>query len=442
MERFLRWLYRSLAALFVLMVTTPLQAQSNQFGLLNRANAARQMIVLGVQQGISSLPPTSGQSFRYEFDPSVGQTVPTEELGPGAFRSAQTVGKGNVSLRVATSYFKLEDTFGPTDYLVEFDSPLSDGSQPAGVAGFGLDASAKVHLVNIGVSAGVMDRLELMFNLPVAVVDVNARQISSVFSEDVNLPPSEVQAGGFFGFFSPEDYPLPDSEIDFLRQGFHDCLVPNNPDCLQPPGLAYRKDSFSSLGANLENGSDAGVGRISLGGKYTFLDEKIARLAFSTEFFFASPNEDEFAGSATYSILPRLIGEVPLTMLPLAARVQGDIGYEHDFGEAELRRLVWNAGFSVPIDIFAFDFGVGGSRFNKEIEYSPAKTSGDGVDGVPVTLTALSDTGIGANFVDFIGGVKIKLLPKLVLSGVVNVPLTNDGFRADAVGTIGLEYYL
>jgi hypothetical protein len=37
--------------------------------------------------------------------------------------------------------------------------------------------------------------------------------------------------------------------------------------------------------------------------------------------------------------------------------------------------------------------------------------------------------------------VKFAVSNHVVLSGVVNVPLNDEGFRADAVGTIGAEYY-
>jgi hypothetical protein len=29
----------------------------------------------------------------------------------------------------------------------------------------------------------------------------------------------------------------------------------------------------------------------------------------------------------------------------------------------------------------------------------------------------------------------------MVVGGAVNVPITSDGFRADAIGTVSLEYY-
>src|SRR5512147_841571 len=83
---------------------------ANQFGGQDRADAASRMIVLGVQQGISSLPPTSGQSFTYEFDPVLTTYVSSERLGPTALRSPQTIGLNRLSLRVAASYFEVSDT--------------------------------------------------------------------------------------------------------------------------------------------------------------------------------------------------------------------------------------------------------------------------------------------------------------------------------------------
>src|SRR5215470_3350275 len=99
------------------------RAQENQFGGQDRADAARRMIVLGVQQGISSLPPMSGQAFSYEFDPARDTYVRSKRLGPTVLRSPQTLGAGHLSLRVATSYFALSGSPGPIPYYVQSDEP-------------------------------------------------------------------------------------------------------------------------------------------------------------------------------------------------------------------------------------------------------------------------------------------------------------------------------
>src|SRR5262245_13086342 len=72
-----------------------------------QADAAAHALVLAIQQGISSLPPTSGQSFVYEFDPSVGAFVRSDRVGPIVLRAAETIRPGRLTLRVATSYFAL-----------------------------------------------------------------------------------------------------------------------------------------------------------------------------------------------------------------------------------------------------------------------------------------------------------------------------------------------
>lgn len=38
-------------------------------------------------------------------------------------------------------------------------------------------------------------------------------------------------------------------------------------------------------------------------------------------------------------------------------------------------------------------------------------------------------------------GVSFALTPNLVLSGVANVPVTPDGFRPEAAGTLAIEGY-
>ncbi len=50
-------------------------------------------------------------------------------------------------------------------------------------------------------------------------------------------------------------------------------------------------------------------------------------------------------------------------------------------------------------------------------------------------------TVLGTNYTDFLFGIKVKILEGTVLSGAVNVPITDVGFQPIAVGTLALEYY-
>lgn len=443
-----RWL-TAIAASMAMMLGASESHGQGQFGAQARADAAKQMIILGVQQGISSLPPTSGQSLTYRFDPELSTFVASEQLGPTSFRSPQTVGKAKWALRASYSYFELQDTFGPKDNLLSFDkigvNPAT--GEPAyvfGVSGFGLEAKATVNLVNLGFNYGITDRLEFMFNVPISVVKANASQISAATVNPDGTP--TMNAGAAVGFF-PTDM-ISDAEVGLLRDEFDkrssSSCNPQTGDC-----IAFRKDSFNSLGFDFNDDTSAGVGRISLGAKYLFYTGEYANLAGSLEFFNPSPSEDDFAGSESPAILPRLIIELPGRFRAQDYfRLHADLGYDYDFDNSELRRIVWNTGASVPFGRWVtIDFGVGGSEFEEGILWTPKVATGRPITNAALTdatpiLTPLEDPRLGTSFIDFLGGFKVRLTDSLVLSGSATTPLNNEGFRADAVGTIAIEAYL
>jgi hypothetical protein len=295
----------------------PAWAQANQFGGQQRADAAHEMIVLAVQRAISSLPPTSGQAITYEFDRARDTYVRGTTLGPTAFRSARTVGKGKIALRLATSYFELAESLGPSQYLVQFDEPFSSGElaglQPTGVAGFGLDVSAKVFLLNLSATYGITNRIDLMLNLPISVVDAHASQPFSTRRSSLGVPLNESFVAGVF-----QDGPLSSDpkqraiQIANLRKAFDQRI---SAGCTAGPDvcLGYRNESFTALGFSFNDGTHSGVGRISLGGKALLYSADWIRLAFMTELFFPSPNQEQFAGPDSTAILPRVIAGIPAT---------------------------------------------------------------------------------------------------------------------------------
>ena len=384
------------------------QVNSNPFGLQDRANAASQMIVLGVQQGISSLPPTSGQAFTYDFNAELGSFVESQQLGPTVLRSTQTIGAKRLSLRFATSFFQLGETFAPIDYAA------TGGPIPVGATAytqFGMSASANVTLFNFAATYGLTDRIEATINIPMSVVQAKA------FQTFLAVP----------GSFPP----IHDAEVG---------AVGGSPSNIKPAiaaGLLVPLTaSFNSLNADFNDGTHVGLGRISVGGKGVLYASDLTEVAFSTEVFCNSPNQSEFAGSNSASLLPRVIGQLHAAK---HLNLHLDLGYERDFSFSELSRFVWNTGVSVPLVNATFDAGVGGSKFDESIKWTPTRATG----GEGVTIRALdpNQTALGTNFVDFLFGVKVRLFEGAVLGGAVNVPVTSDGFRADAIGTVSLEYY-
>ena len=431
-----RGLTRSSLAVLALVAPAVTLAQGDQFGGQSRADAAQLLIVLGVQQAISSLPPSSGQAFAYEFDAEAETFVRSEVLGPISFHSTRTLGKGKLALGLAASYFELNDSFGPVRYLVEVDEALPDGSQPAGIVSFGLDVDAKVSLVNLTLSYGVWSRADVHLGVPVTVVDVKALQPFSTRQDLLDVPIEESRVSGVFqGFPLSADPTTRDMQIAGLVNQFEDRF---DADCPFGPDicLTHRRETFADLGFDLDDGTHPGLGRVSIGAKILAYSGAWIRLALAPELFLPSPSQDEFAGPDSGAVLQRAIADVPISdWLTLHA----DVGYDCDFDSAELRRLLWNVGTSFTRDRLALDLGVGGSEYDVPIRWTPSTATGA---QPPSSLTALGSNTVGDTFVDFLGGVRVRLNDRIVFGGAVTVPLNDQGFRPEALGTITLEMYL
>lgn len=411
----LRWMLTCIATMlswhiFSVGVACAQNSGGGQFGGQARADAASQAIVLAVQQGISSLPPTSGQSFSWTYNPTLEVFERDRSLGPISFRSPQTIGEGRFAFRFAASYFDLSETLGPIDYLVNIQG------QQDRYGRFGTRVDTSVGLLNFGLNYGFTEWLEASINIPVTIVDAQA---SNLFSSP-NPPPggNEFAAG-----------------LRFTRAELRDSLKNGE--------LVIRDKTFTESLFDFNDGTHAGVGRISVGAKALILSKGPVRVAASTEFFCPSPNEDQFSGSESPAILPRVIGMADLAPY---ARLHVDAGYDYDFDVDELRRFVWNIGGSFPLTDWAmFDLGMGGSVFNSGIRWTPKRALGvSGLQGpttVDTTITAQEDTTLGTNFVDFLGGIRFLVSRNVVLTGAVNVPVNSDGLRPAAVGTGAVEVY-
>jgi hypothetical protein len=380
-------------------------AQGGQFGGQARADAASRAIVLAVQQGISALPPTSGQSLVYEYNPRTDVFDRSEKLGPFSFRAPETVGEGNFSIRAAASYFDLPATLGPIDYRLEFDDPTVS---PTVFAKFGTKIDANVGVFDFTLNYGITKSIEVNLNLPIVLVDAQAWQI---YSAD--------PATGALGF----------------RE-----TIPELNEAIAAHEIVLQRRSFSQLGFSFNDGTHVGVGRINIGTKALVYSKHPFALAVACDFYFPSPNQAEFAGSDSAAILPRLIGAARLTDW---MRLHLDAGYDYDFDVDELRRFVWDAGVSFPLAVGTFDLGMGGSTYDAPIEWTPSRARASIFPGEPtdITVTAIGDNQTGTNYVDFLAGAKVRLSEAFILSGGVNVPVTDEGLQPIVGGTLALEFY-
>jgi Putative MetA-pathway of phenol degradation len=279
---------------------------------------------------------------------------------------------------------------------------------------FGLDASARVGLVNLAGSYGIGRSVEMYINFPIVFADTHAAEL---IVAGRGSPSNDERA------VSPEQ----------LEQQ------------LGPGGsLEVRKVSFAEKGAGSEfqEGTHVGLGRITIGTKAVVYSRQWLRVALAPELLLPSPSAAEFAGTDSAAILPRAVVGLPLGH---GADLYVDAGYDFDWKNDELRRFVWSTGGSLSFQRICLDVGVGGSQFNRGIKWTPDVTTFENIDfaGNPqtVTLTANGKTTLGTTFVDFLTGVKAHISERSVLAGAVSVPVNNEGARPAAVGTVAVELY-
>lgn len=208
---------------------------------------------------------------------------------------------------------------------------------------------------------------------------------------------------------------------------------------LETGTFVVQRKPFREVGADFRSGTNAGVGRISLAGKGALYSGERLRLAVAPELLLPSPSENEFAGTASTALGARAIATFDLAA---PVRLHADAGYEYDFSYAQLSRFVWTTGVSIPLTAMSFDLGLGGSEFNEGITWTPDTSAFVASDGRPGTIWALGDNQLGQTFVDFLGGIKVRLGEHAVLAGAVDVPVVDEGFRPAVVGTVAVELYM
>jgi hypothetical protein len=380
----------------ILLLSSELAAQ-DQYGGIARREAASALLVLAVEQGIASLPPTNGQSFSYEYDPRLQVFSRSDWLGPVSFRTPETIGSGKANLRTSLSYFGLSERLGPITYSGAYE----DGTK-IGFTKFGLQVDADVGVFGLAATYGLTDTWDSIVNVPVVLV---SRTASHSFLVDPSRPQDVAGAGSREQL---EEF-IENSTLVFVEQPFR---------------------RFHS--------TQVGLGRVSAGVIGKILSTSVVDAAISAEAFFASPNEHEFAGSDSYAILPRGI----LSIRPsVGSCVYFDAGYAYDFSEEELSRFTWSLGSAIFFEDATLDFGFGGSLFQAPIRWTPTVARSEAPGSRPIIYTAVEENTLGTAFVDFRMGLKIFLTDWFVLSGSTSLPMNDEGFRPDALGTIAAEAY-
>ncbi len=391
-------------------------ANPNQYGGQDRADAASELIVLGVQRGIDSLPLISGQSVTYEFDSTSDAPGRTTRLGPTVLPSSQVVEPGTFAVQCAASYFELAQTFQPINYLFDFSGTPAQ----QGVSKLGLKVDAKVGLLNISATYGISSRIEVDASVPITIVDAQASEIFPTYPSDLSVPPQDAQLAAVV-------FPRGQTQegISALNGG------------LKSGQVVLRTASLSSLGFDFNDGTHVGLGRISLGGKAVVLSTPRFQLALYPQLLMPSPSQNEFSGPDSAAIFPQVAATVKVMD---ALRWHSSVGYDYDFNHDALRSFTWRSGGSFALQAFELDLGFGGSEYDSAIQWTPNVIHGQApAPYLQATGYAVDKHTTGTSLVDILLGGKVRVAAETFLSGGVSIPIVSPGFQPDALGTIAIE---
>lgn len=413
----------------------------------SQTTALKQPLRVAVQQAISALPPTAGQAFVYRpptaADRAKGRMgtktgaglAPFKkevQVGPISFRTPVAVSPRGFTARIAFSYFELAETFGPVPYVGT--SPQIPGA--SGAIRLGVEAEASAGIFSLSGTYGFSGGWDASVNFPITLVSAKA---TSIFTT-LNAPQ-------FLGV----PYALVFDDTDPAD------AVRVLDDLVAADIAVFNQANANSVGGQIDTGARLGLGRIGVAFKKEVFERDFAIISLAEEFSLPSPSSEDLAGTDSFGALTRVIAASPLGSV---GRIHLDGGYEFDTEFKELWRATWNVGASLWMGEGMIDAGVGGSHYLEELDWSPAtiRTSippSGSAEALDIDWIAQSSTGVGGtNYIDFLAGVKVcawegRLLgspekgspERLLLGGSASVPITGDGLRPTATGTVALEYY-
>src|SRR5581483_1385587 len=149
--------------------------------------AVKQSVRVAVQQAISALPPTAGQSFLYEIVPDEEVEIAfgkSPRLGPISFRAPEVLAPNSFDFRVATSYFQLSHDFAPVAYV----GTSSQAPDVVAATKLGLNVDATAVVVNVSATYGTPFGLDVSVNAPITIVKATAREVFLAVNGNETLP--------------------------------------------------------------------------------------------------------------------------------------------------------------------------------------------------------------------------------------------------------------
>lgn len=324
---------------------------------------------------------SSVASFSVEIDPITGlPLVTTEALGPVYAERAQTLGKGIFKFGASATYVKFSTFEGDDLDNLVVTIPHNDFF-PYGDLD---DPAFELHQLRVTLDIAVEEYIVAVF----ASYGIMENLDASVIVPFVSI----------------------DMEIDS-----HAELLDENGDPLPPddPYHAFDPVNGDSPDDSVE-GDAQGIGDVIFRLKYFLKEMEMADMALAADLKVPTGDEKNLLGADTFTITPFII--MSKTLFDGRFNPHLNIGYEINFEDEEFNQLKYAVGFdsriisqvSVALDLIG----------NNEL-------SGDGV---------------GDDLWDVSAGVKYNPWRDLIFFANVQVPLNDEGLRADFVPSVGAEY--
>ena len=341
---------------------------------------------------ISSLSVNSSvASFSVTIDSVTGlPLVTTEALGPIYAERAKTLGtKGTFKFGASATYIEFTEFEGDDvdslirvsdhrDYTPPNSPPVFDPEWEADDLEVTLDIEVEEYVVALFASYAILDNLDISVIVPFVDLDMKIDAHAEIIR---NLS---------------DTYTLEESEDahDFDLNPIDDERVGDLPD-----------DSVS--------GDATGIGDVMFRLKYFWKETDWAEIAIASDLKVPTGDAKDLLGSDNFTLTPFII--LSKTMYEGRFNPHLNFGYEIFFADDEFSQLKYALGFD--------------SLITKKISFT-ADVIGN---------NELSGDGVGDDLYDLSVGAKVNPWRDLVLFANVQVPLNNEGLRADFIPSVGAE---
>ena len=177
--------------------------------------------------------------------------------------------------------------------------------------------------------------------------------------------------------------------------------------------LGYSFDSGETIGDSV-SGASTGIGDIFLRSKYNLFTSEWIDFTPALDVKLQTGNEDELLGTGRTSIKPFLVFSKSITRFT----PHFNVGYEFNSGSEGQDRIVYTTGAD-------YGFGKGNNHFSISSDF--------------IGRHKVENADVGNNMIDFSTGFKWSPRAGMLVFVNVQVPLNEDGLRADWIPTAGYE---